>query len=84
MELNRPSRTDHYIMALTSEVRYLLSKRHPTGLEEFKLSFAQVKQAEVASGGNRDRAGRAAAKQRWMGMLGFKGEELGLNNGDRD
>ena len=42
MEWNRPSRTDHYLMQLNYDVRYLFSKTRPRTLDPLKIPFRRA------------------------------------------
>lgn len=46
MEWNRPSRTDHYLMQLNYDVRYLFARQRPRTLDPLKIPFRRVEQQD--------------------------------------
>ena len=69
LELNRPSRTDYYLMSVCVEIRRVLS-RHPERIKhkDFLLTF-QTGNGKPMS----EEAAKAAAMHKWLGAVGGMG-----------
>ncbi len=66
-EWNNPSRTDHYLMLIATEVRRVLSKRpNSIKLPQFKLNFDDgIKEKKLSK-----KEASKISKARWFGSLG--------------
>jgi hypothetical protein len=71
LELNRPSRSDQYIMQLTAEVRRILHK-HPNRvkLKDFLLKWESPEERRRRLASITPEYAEAMAMARWMGVLG--------------
>jgi len=76
LELNNPSRTDHYLMQNSAEVRRVLAdNKNNIKMDDFLIKFVkQVKKPKSVEQVTHD------SKSAWMGMLGIKKENTNGND----
>lgn len=66
---SEPSRSDHYLMQIAREIRYVLSKKKMPGtFTMFKIPFGWTKKVKPPT----EKQKVSQAKSRWLGLLGIK------------
>ena len=71
-ELERPTKSDHYLMQIAQQVARLFKKQPGRiQLKHFKLSFRKKQRATTTS----KKEAATQSKARWFWLTGFKGKE---------